>query len=406
MPVRAAIASIEADGTAQGFDVHSLSSTLINEDITNLINSSLDTTFVTIGLTFIILLITFGALVAAIVPLVLAVTALLAAFGIFGVFSQVVAPVSPYATQLIVLIGLAVSVDYSLFMITRFRSERRHGRDKLDAIEIASGTAGRAVFFSGLAVMIALAGLFIIDVSIFRSMAIGTIGVVFVAVVGSLTFLPATLAILGDGVNRGRIPYFGREREEGSGLWARLVGVGHAPARSARPRARSSSCSSSRRRRSTSTSGSRTSPRSPTRSTASRPSRRCTRSGRRARRRTCRSPSPGYDQPATQEAVTKFEAAAGAIPGLSQPTVTPSKDGKVALVSFVDQRLRPERPGEPGDREAGPRDGGPGRVRRSPGRRGVRHRPGRAGPRRHADLRRRDPARCSRSCSGSRSSCC
>ena len=157
-------------------------------------------------------------------PLVLAITALLAAFGIFGVFSQVVAPVSPYATQLIILIGLAVSVDYSLFMITRFRSERRHGRDKLDAIEIASGTAGRAVFFSGLAVMIALAGLFIIDVSIFRSMAIGTIGVVFVAVVGSLTFLPATLAILGDGVNRGRIPYFGREREEGSGLWSRLVG--------------------------------------------------------------------------------------------------------------------------------------------------------------------------------------
>ena len=109
-------------------------------------------------------------------------------------------------------------------MITRFRSERRQGRDKLDAIEIASGTAGRAVFFSGLAVMISLAGLFIIDVSIFRSMAIGTIGVVFVSVVGSLTFLPATLAILGDGVNRGRIPFFGREREEGSGLWARLVG--------------------------------------------------------------------------------------------------------------------------------------------------------------------------------------
>ena len=224
VPVRPAIAAIEADGVAKGFDVHTLSSTLTNEDITTLINSSLDTTFATIGLTFIILLLTFGAFVAAIVPLVLAITALLAAFGIFGVFSQTVAPVSPYATQLIILIGLAVSVDYSLFMITRFRSERRQGRDKLDAIEIASATAGRAVFFSGLAVMIALAGLFIIDVSIFRSMAIGTIGVVFVAVVGSLTFLPATLAILGDGVNRGRIPFFGREREEGSGLWSRLVG--------------------------------------------------------------------------------------------------------------------------------------------------------------------------------------
>jgi len=221
VPVREAIAAIETDNS--GFTVHSVSQTLTSEDITNLINSGLDRTFITIGLTFIILLITFGALVASIVPLVLAVTALLAAFGILGVFSQLISPASPYATQLVVLIGLAVSVDYSLFMITRFRSERRQGRDKLLAIETASSTAGRAVFFSGLAVMISIAGLFLIDVSIFRSMAIGTIGVIFVAVIGSLTFLPATLAILGDGINRGRVPYFGRERPEGVGFWARLV---------------------------------------------------------------------------------------------------------------------------------------------------------------------------------------
>ena len=126
MPVRGAIATIEAN--SGGFVVHSVSQTLTSQDITNLINSSLDRTFVTIGLTFIILLITFGAFVASIVPLVLAMTALLAAFGILGIFSQVVAPASPYATQLVVLIGLAVSVDYSLFMITRFRSERRQGR--------------------------------------------------------------------------------------------------------------------------------------------------------------------------------------------------------------------------------------------------------------------------------------
>ena len=72
--------------------------------------------------------------------------------------------------------------------------------------------------------MISIAGLFMIDVSIFRSMAVGTIGVIFVAVIGSLTFLPATLAILGDRVNRGRVPFFGRDRDEGSGIWARLVG--------------------------------------------------------------------------------------------------------------------------------------------------------------------------------------
>ena len=88
------------------------------------------------------------------------------------------------------LIGLAVAVDYSLFMITRFRTERRR-RDKLAAIATASSTAGRAVFFSGLAVMISIGGLFLLDDPLFRSMAIGTISVVFISVVGSLTFLPA-----------------------------------------------------------------------------------------------------------------------------------------------------------------------------------------------------------------------
>jgi uncharacterized membrane protein YdfJ with MMPL/SSD domain len=334
VPVRPAIATIEADGAAKGFDVHTLSSTLTNEDITTLINSSLDTTFATIGLTFIILLLTFGAFVAAIVPLVLAITALLAAFGIFGVFSQAVAPVSPYATQLIILIGLAVSVDYSLFMITRFRSERRHGRDKLDAIEIASATAGRAVFFSGLAVMIALAGLFIIDVSIFRSMAIGTIGVVFVAVIGSLTFLPATLAILGDGINRGRIPFFGREREEGSGLWSRLVGgVMRRPV----PLAigaivvlllLASPAIHLRIGITDITSF-------PDRIDGVQAIKLLYAKWPQGSTQNLQVAVTDYEDPATQAAVTQFQAAAGAIPGLSDPKVTPSRDGKVALVSFT-----------------------------------------------------------------------
>ena len=182
-------------------------------------------------------------------PLVLAITSLVAAFGILGIYSQVVGPVSPNATQLIVLIGLAVAVDYSLFMITRFRVERRAGRDRAKAIEVSSSTAGRAVFFSGLAVMISLAGLITLGVSLFTSMAIGTISVVFVSVVGSLTFLPATLSILGDRVNLGRpaawlprlaaalplgpVRRWGRSalawldrraaQQEGSGFWGRLV---------------------------------------------------------------------------------------------------------------------------------------------------------------------------------------
>ena len=205
-------------------EIHSLDGTLANEDIEELVNGGLDASLrLTIPLTFIILVIAFGAVVAAFVPLVLAITALLAAFGILGLYSQAVDPVSPYAGQLIVLIGLAVAVDYSLFMITRYRTERRHGRESYDAIRVSSATAGRAVFFSGLAVMFSIGGLFLLPDVLFRSMAIGTISVVLIAVIGSLTFLPATLAILGNGVDAFRVPFLGRDRSEASGVWAAMV---------------------------------------------------------------------------------------------------------------------------------------------------------------------------------------
>jgi RND superfamily putative drug exporter len=204
--------------------IHSLDGRLANQDIQELVNGGLDASLrLTIPLTFLILLIAFGAAIAALVPLVLAVTALLAAFGVLGLYSQAIDPVSPYASQLIVLIGLAVAVDYSLFMVTRYRTERRARREKLDAIRVASSTAGRAVFFSGLAVMFSIGGLFLLNDNLFRSMAIGTIAVVAIAVIGSLTFLPATLAILGDNVDRLRLPFLGRDRPEGSGLWAVIV---------------------------------------------------------------------------------------------------------------------------------------------------------------------------------------
>jgi RND superfamily putative drug exporter len=116
--------------------------------------------------------------IAALVPLVWRSPRCSGAFGILALYSQSVAAVSPYASQLVVLIGLAVAVDYSLFMVTRFRTERRHGKSKLRAIEASSATAGRAVFFSGLAVTISIGGLFLLDDPLFRSMAVGTIAVV------------------------------------------------------------------------------------------------------------------------------------------------------------------------------------------------------------------------------------
>ena len=224
-PVPALVTDIKA--RHPDYAIHVLNNTLTNDEISELINGGLDRSLLlTIPLTFLILLIAFGALVAAVIPLVLAVTALLAAFGNLGIYSQAVAAVSPYANQLVVLIGLAVAVDYSLFMVTRFRTERlRRGKEspRIASIEASSATAGRAVFFSGLAVMISIGGLFLLDDPLFRSMAVGTISVILVAVIGSLTFLPATLAILGDRVNRLRLPIVGRDRPEGSGVWAVLV---------------------------------------------------------------------------------------------------------------------------------------------------------------------------------------
>jgi RND superfamily putative drug exporter len=239
-----------ARGAMPGATIHVVGSTFINRDIQGLISHDLDNSFrLTLPLTFAILLLAFGAIVASLIPLVLAMTSLAAAFGLLGLYSQVVGAVSPNATQLIVLIGLAVAVDYSLFMVTRFRAERRRGRAVPAAIQVASSTAGRAVFFSGLAVMISLAGLVTLGISLFTSMAVGTIGVVLVSVIGSLTFLPATLAIVGDRVDRGRpatwlprllaatpVPALRRrgqaalawldrraDRPEGSGPWAALV---------------------------------------------------------------------------------------------------------------------------------------------------------------------------------------
>ena len=218
-PLRPILREIRA--AHAGYEIRFFSNTLINDDIDTLITEDLDGSLkLTIPLTFLILLLAFGAVAAAVVPLVLAFSALLAAFGLLGIYSQVVSPVSSYATQLIVLIGLAVAVDYSLFMISRFRSERRRGRDKLAAIEVASGTAGRAVFFSGLAVVVSLAGLLLMDEPLFQSMALGTIAVVLVSVAGSLTFLPAVLAILGRGLDFGRIPSSGGTARRGPGSGA------------------------------------------------------------------------------------------------------------------------------------------------------------------------------------------
>jgi uncharacterized membrane protein YdfJ with MMPL/SSD domain len=176
------------------------------------------------GFTLLILLLTFGALVAASVPVILALTAILGTTGVVALASQLM-PMDDIALPAIMLIGLAVGVDYSLFYVRREREERAKGKSKLEAIDIASATSGRAVLISGMTVITAMAGMFLTGNTIFMSMGLATILVVAMAVIGSLTVLPAILAGLGDKVEKGRLPFIGRRQGQAreSRMWGWLT---------------------------------------------------------------------------------------------------------------------------------------------------------------------------------------
>jgi uncharacterized membrane protein YdfJ with MMPL/SSD domain len=168
-----------------------------------------------------IMLLAFRAVVAAVIPLVLAIWAIFLATAIAAVISQVYALDGAYA-EMILLMGLAVGIDYSLFIISRFRAERAAGRAKLAAIAVASNTTGRAVFYAGISVVVSLAGLILTNNPIFISLSIAAIVVVLIALIGSLTLLPAILALLGDNVNRLRLPFLGRGKS-GGGVWGAIA---------------------------------------------------------------------------------------------------------------------------------------------------------------------------------------
>ena len=174
--------------------------------------------------TLLILLVAFGALVAALVPLLIATSAVVATMGLLALPSQLV-PMDPNVASVVVLVGLAVGVDYSLFYLRREREERRAGRSESAALAAAAATSGRAVLVSGLTVITAMAGMLLSGDPTFTSFAVGTMTVVAVAMFASLTVLPAVLSKLGDRVERGRIPFLGRWRERrGAGsVWGSIV---------------------------------------------------------------------------------------------------------------------------------------------------------------------------------------
>ena len=177
-----------------------------------------------IPVTLFVLLFAFGAVVAASVPVLLALTAVAAAFGLLGPISQAI-PIDNSVRTVLVLIGMAVGVDYALFYVMRSREERRRGRPPHEALERTIRTSGRTVILSGTTVIIAMAAMFLIGSKVFNSLAAATISVVACAVAGSVTVLPGVLELLGKRIDRGRIPFLPHLRTDQthSRFWAAVI---------------------------------------------------------------------------------------------------------------------------------------------------------------------------------------
>jgi len=208
----AALQDVVADVQAQhpGLRVEQVGSGSIGAEFQEWLEADLVTaTSLSLPVTLAILLVVFGAIVMAGIPVLLAISSVGAGLGLWSLVSQVV-PDPGMVVHLLVLVGMAVGVDYSLFYLRRFREERHAGRGDVDAIKIAAATAGHSVVVSGLAVILSMAGLYFAGDAVFTAMATGSIIVVSIALVSSVTVLPALLATFGRWVDRPRVPVLWR----------------------------------------------------------------------------------------------------------------------------------------------------------------------------------------------------
>ncbi len=201
---------VEHENTGDGFRVLIVGDASISHEQNELSEKDLrQGERVGIPIALLILVVLFGTVIAVLMPIGLSLVCIIVALGTAALIGQAFDLVF-FVTLMIIMIGLAVGIDYSLLIISRFRDEMARGLDKFSAIERAGATAGRTVLFSGLTVVIALCGMLIVPFSFFQSLGLGAILVVLVALAGTLTFLPANLAIHGERINRFAIPFFGR----------------------------------------------------------------------------------------------------------------------------------------------------------------------------------------------------
>jgi uncharacterized membrane protein YdfJ with MMPL/SSD domain len=216
------VGTVEQYATAGDFDIQVGGSASIAEESSRVVEEDFGFALtLNLPVTLLLLVLAFGALVAACVPLALGLAAIITASGILALISRAY-PLSEIYSEMVLLMGLATGIDYSLFIITRYRGERAAGHPPNEAIVVASGTSGKAVVFAGLTVLLAISGMFLVGDVTFTSLGLSAIVVVAVAVIISVTLLPALLALLGDRVNRGRVPFIRHRPGESGGLWVRI----------------------------------------------------------------------------------------------------------------------------------------------------------------------------------------
>lgn len=217
--------AIAERGQTDGFTIQVAGQGVLFADFTTIAEEDLQRgESIGIGIALIILIVVFAAVIAAIVPVVMALFAIAVALGLVSLIGQLV-DFNLFVTNMVTMIGLAVGIDYSLFIVSRYREERKKGFPKLEAIGAAGATANRAVFFSGMTVVIALLGMLIIPASVFRSLATGAVLVTLASLAASMTLLPAIIGLLGDRINWPRLSKRARvdsDHDPKGGFWDRV----------------------------------------------------------------------------------------------------------------------------------------------------------------------------------------
>jgi putative drug exporter of the RND superfamily len=202
---------VQRNDGRNGFAVVMTGEGTLDHDFNQLSQHDLKSGELRVGLpaALVVLILVFGAVVAGLVPLLMAIVAIVVALGLCALVAEAFT-LSVFVVNMLTGMGLALGIDYSLFVVSRYREERAHGRIELDSIAAAGGTASRAVLFSGTVFVIALTGMLLVPSNVMKSLAVGAISVGIVSVLAALTLLPALLGLIGDRVNALRVPFVGR----------------------------------------------------------------------------------------------------------------------------------------------------------------------------------------------------